>query len=506
MNVAGEKIEAAEGPWELPPGWAWASLGELGTWTGGGTPSKANPEFWRCGTIPWVSPKDMKADTISATEDSITEEAVARSATNYVPASSILMVLRSGILRHTFPVAINDRIVTLNQDLRALTPHGGITAAFVARYLKHASRRVLTDCAKDVNSIEFAALEGLPVPIAPTNEQRRIVERIDALFVEIAEGEAALAEARKGLALFRRSLLKAAVIGELTRNWRAANTPAETSAALLNRIVAARARLIDKARRRPKILRAKPPRGLPNLPERWTWASWDQIGSSQNGRPFPSSKYSDNGIRLLRPGNLFSDGAVRWSDRNTRYLPNEFLNGNENLLVKERELIINLTAQSLKDEFLGRVCLTASAEYCLLNQRLARLTPTIIPPEYMLIVFKSALFRSFVEELNSGSLIQHMFTTQVSEFKFPLPPLAEQQEIIQRVSEALAAADDAEKELDAEAADAARLKQSILKAAFEGHLVPQDPNDEPASALLARLRSIGSAKPPQRRRRPALAM
>ena len=202
MNVAGgDERCGGDGPWELPRGWALAKLGDLGKWTGGGTPSKSNSGFWRGGSVPWVSPKDMKTDVIGETEDAITEEAVALSSAKYVPASSVLMVMRSGILRHTFPVAVTDRTVTLNQDLRALTPREGITAAYVAKYLKSASRLVLTDCAKDgttVNSIEADALERLPIPIAPTNEQRRIVERIDALFAEIANGEAALAEARKG--------------------------------------------------------------------------------------------------------------------------------------------------------------------------------------------------------------------------------------------------------------------------------------------------------------------
>src|SRR5262245_60364129 len=106
----------AEGPWPLPEGWCWTTLGALGTWTGGGTPSKANPAFWTDGTVPWVSPKDMKVAIIGETEDRITEAAVEGSSTKYVPERSVLMVMRSGILKHSFPVAVTDRTVTLNQD------------------------------------------------------------------------------------------------------------------------------------------------------------------------------------------------------------------------------------------------------------------------------------------------------------------------------------------------------------------------------------------------------
>jgi len=83
----------------------------------------------------------------------------------------------------------------------------------------------------------------------------------------------------------------------------------------------------------------------------------------------------------------------------------------------------------------------------------------------------------------------------------PLPPPAEAAEILRRASEALTAADDAEKQLDAEASDAARLRQSILKSAFEGRLIPQEPNDEPANALLQRIRQAGGMRPDARRRR-----
>src|ERR1700728_5152157 len=212
-----------DGQWELPEGWVWARLGSLGRWTGGGTPSKSNEAFWTRGTIPWISPKDMKSEIVGDAEDWITEDAVANSSTKRVPNGSILMVVRSGILSHTFPVAVCDREVTLNQDMRALTPREGIDSRYLANILRRLQRHILYECSKDgttVASVEPAQLENTFVPIAPVNEQRRIVARIDELFTEIADGETLLTRARDDLDTWRRALLKAAVTGELTRKWR----------------------------------------------------------------------------------------------------------------------------------------------------------------------------------------------------------------------------------------------------------------------------------------------
>src|SRR4051812_37426278 len=107
---------------EVPSGWAVVALDKIGAWRGGGTPSKANPAFWISGEIPWVSPKDMKREFIDAAEDQITRAAIDESATQLIPAPSVLLVTRSGILRHTLPVAVNTRAVAINQDLKALTP------------------------------------------------------------------------------------------------------------------------------------------------------------------------------------------------------------------------------------------------------------------------------------------------------------------------------------------------------------------------------------------------
>src|SRR5690606_25386531 len=101
--------------------WETQSLGNAARFVGGGTPSKKNPKFWE-GEIPWVSPKDMGDWRISDSEDHITEAAIESSATQLIPKRSILIVVRSGILARKLPVGLNDRVVALNQDMKALVP------------------------------------------------------------------------------------------------------------------------------------------------------------------------------------------------------------------------------------------------------------------------------------------------------------------------------------------------------------------------------------------------
>ncbi|QLQ24239.1 MAG: restriction endonuclease subunit S [Dechloromonas sp.] len=112
--------------------WPTVTLGAVCQFRGGGTPSKAVEQYWR-GSIPWVSPKDMKFDVVSDSIDHISQEAIDGSATALIPKNSLLMVVRSGILARTVPMAITGCDLAINQDLKALCP----SAAVDARFLYH---------------------------------------------------------------------------------------------------------------------------------------------------------------------------------------------------------------------------------------------------------------------------------------------------------------------------------------------------------------------------------
>jgi type I restriction enzyme S subunit len=191
---------------------------------------------------------------------------------------------------------------------------------------------------------------------------------------------------------------------------------------------------------------------------------------------------------------------VRWTEKNTRYLPETFERDNPDLIIQGNELVINLTAQSLHDEFLGRVCLTSSGERCLLNQRLARLTPAAGVRKFFLYVFKSSRFRRFVDGLNSGSLIQHIFTSQLGNFSLPFPPESEQIMIVEEIDRRLAAAERLRDTLVNQLARTREVRNAVLRDALAGRLVTSQPDAESAAKLLTDLHESVKLQPAKRGR------
>lgn len=183
----------------IPVDWKLVSLGELGVWKGGGTPSKANKEFWS-GNIPWVSPKDMKADFISKTKDAINEDAIKCSSTNLIKSGSILIVVRSGILQHTLPLAIASNDLTINQDMKALSLSEKYYRMYIYHYIKGNNHKVLRACLKagnTVESIDFSRFSEYKIPCPPLIEQKRIGDIVESIAINIRKKEQVLKAYKK---------------------------------------------------------------------------------------------------------------------------------------------------------------------------------------------------------------------------------------------------------------------------------------------------------------------
>lgn len=144
--------------------------------------AKNNEEYW-LGDIPWLSPKDMKVDYISTAEFNISELAVANSSVRIIPNNSILFVVRGMILAHTFPVAINKKEVTINQDMKSITSHL-FNMDFLLNLMKGMSRNVLSLVDRSSHGtckLVSEKLFNLQIPLPPLSEQSRINNRIEEL-------------------------------------------------------------------------------------------------------------------------------------------------------------------------------------------------------------------------------------------------------------------------------------------------------------------------------------
>jgi len=188
---------------EVPAHWTLPKLKHFTKFFGGGTPSRENLSFWN-GDIPWVSPKDMKAERIQGAEECITETGLMNSTSSLLPAGMILLVVRSGILKHTIPVAINEVPVALNQDMKALSfDEGSCLNAFFLRWVQGLNAPLLLAWAKQgatVESIEQAYLAESIVPLPPFTEQQTIAAFLDR---ETAKIDALIAEQQRLIELLK---------------------------------------------------------------------------------------------------------------------------------------------------------------------------------------------------------------------------------------------------------------------------------------------------------------
>ena len=173
---------------KVPAHWEVKPLKRLVTFTGGGTPNKNTLAFWN-GEIPWVSPKDMKFEEISRSQDTITELGLSKSSAKLIPANSILVVVRGMILARTFPVGVNTVPVTINQDMKALTPRSDVDPTYLRYLLSGMSSHVLDlreESGHGTKTLPTEKLGSFLIVFPPANEQiairkfcKQITEQVD---------------------------------------------------------------------------------------------------------------------------------------------------------------------------------------------------------------------------------------------------------------------------------------------------------------------------------------
>lgn len=366
--------------------------------------------------------------------------------------------------------------------------------------------------------LNLRSLRALDTPLAPLPEQHRIVAALDSYFSRLDAAEKALERVQANLKRYRASVLKAAVEGrlvpteaELARREGKEYEPAEK---LLERILVERRKRWEEAELEKMRAKGKEPKDdkwkakyrepegpdlseLPDLPEDWCWATLEQLALPDVGFAFKSREFSSEGMRLLRGDNI-EPGQLRW--KNAKYWPESKLGGFEHLLVKEGDLILAMDRPLISNGLKLAVARRSDVP-CLLVQRVARLRGLEGLSPFLRL---SMLTKRFVQHLSrnqTGTQLPHVSMSGIASFAVPLPPAQVVQRIVQVSEELLSEADAATLSVTQGLRRIARLRQSILKWAFEGKLVGQDPEDESASVLLERIRAERAAGKPARRKR-----
>lgn len=207
---------------QVPEHWVVSPLKYHCSFSGGGTPSKENTSYWN-GSIPWVSPKDMKSYWITDSEDKITEQAVVESSTNLIAAGAVLIVVRSGILQRTIPVGINTIPVTINQDMKAIRFKSIAYAQYISMFIKGYEQSLLLDWRKQgatVESLEHEYLANTLIPFPPEEEVLEIIRNLTQKLQKFDQIECDTTKAISLLQERRTALISAAVTGKIDlRGW-----------------------------------------------------------------------------------------------------------------------------------------------------------------------------------------------------------------------------------------------------------------------------------------------
>jgi len=333
------------------------------------------------------------------------------------------------------------------------------------------------------------AMRQISILLPPLPEQRRIVAAIEQQFSRLDAAVTSLQHARAKLKRQRAAILKAAVEGTLTAEWRAQHPASETAEQLLQRILHERRAKWEgeqlgkkKAYKEPELLDME---NLPELPDGWCWASVEQVGKVQLGRQRAPQYHTGPHMRpYLRVANVFEDRIDTSDILTMNFTPEEY----ETYRLKYGDILLN-EGQSL--ELIGRPAMYRDElpGACFQNTLVRFKASSNLLPQYALALFRVYLHTKRFQRIGKHTTnIAHLGAGRFAALEFPLPPLAEQQQIVSEVEASLSIIAQTELEVEANLKRAERLRQTILAEAFAGRLVPQRPGDEPASVLLERIR------------------
>ncbi len=360
--------------------WPPVPIGKLATWSGGLTPTTKNSSYWQGGTVPWISSQDVKSRILDGTSRLITTSAVDESRLSLHPAGGVAVVVRSGVLAHTFPAAYVPFPATVNQDIKIGTPLPEVDGRYLAEALRASGSAILRMCMKQgatVQSIDVDRLMAFEIPLPPLEEQKRIVAELD----EAAILHSALLELNASLEVETQSL---------------------------------RTVVIDSS-----ITGAGVEMPLADLCNVFVDGDWIE-----------SKDQSASGIRLVQTGNV-GHGYFKPNDERARFISEETF-----VRLRCTEVLPGDCLVSRLPEPVGRACIvpdTGDRMITAVDCTLIRPTPKLLA-EYFVYVTQTSKYSSQIQERSTGTTRTRISRKNLGQVRIPVPSIDEQEAIVRRLN------------------------------------------------------------------------
>ncbi|HEB57403.1 MAG TPA: restriction endonuclease [Gammaproteobacteria bacterium] len=493
-----------------------ASLGDVATWGSGGTPSRKITEYYQ-GTIPWIKTGELGSKFIRFAEEKITEKAIRESSAKIFPKESVGIAMYGATIGKVSVWGID---ASTNQACAVAQTHSyALNNIFLYYFLLSEKQNIIKAGKGGAQpNISQGILKEWPIFLPPLNEQHRIVTKIEELFSELDKGIESLKKAREQLKIYRQAVLKHAFEGKLTEKWREENADKlETADQLLARIQKEREaryqQQLDewkeavkkwevnakegKKPAKPRINKQKEPVStdesdkICNIPKNWSWVRPENIVSptpySIGIGPFGSnlkvSDYRDEGVPLIFVRNITRNDF----SLNLKYIDQKKSEELKAHVVEPLDIVITKMGDPPGDCQIyppesQKAILTAD---CLKF----RIWSDFVERDF----YKYCIWSSHVKKqlglITKGVAQKKISVDRFKTIAIPLPPQEEQKQIIKEIESKFSIIIQLEADLEINLKKSEVLRQSILKKAFSGQLVEQDPNDEPASILLERIKA-----------------
>ncbi|WP_196160724.1 restriction endonuclease subunit S [Reinekea sp. G2M2-21] len=464
-GASSDELRAASEGNKSPAEWLFFTLDNISDLNGGKTPSKSKAEFWNSPDIFWASPKDMKSKYLKDTKDKISFQAALTGGAKIYPKGSILFVVRSGILKHSFPVSLTNVATAVNQDLKVIEPIKYMSSEFLLNLLRSKQSEILHDCTKEgttVDSIELKLLKRFVLPLPPLAEQKVIAEKLDTLLAQVDNIKTRLDAIPSVIKRFRQSVLSAAVSGKLTEECRGGSN-------------------------QPHPLMHD--WGWADVPTNWTVDTYENLVVSRLGKMLDKAK--NTGLPTAYLGNI----NVRWDSFDLDNLQEILISKEEQveLGVRDGDVFICEGGEP------GRCAIwRCTLEKPVVFQKAlhrARVSDRLFP-EWLVYNLKNDSNTLRLQQLFTGTTIKHLTGKSLKKYPIRVPPLEEQTEIVNRVEKLFAFADQIEKQVSNAQQRVNNLTQSILAKAFRGELTAdwreQNPDlisgENSAEALLQKIK------------------